>query len=192
MRTILLFALLCVATVATAQSGATRQAVAVRPVEFELHFGAALPLDHIPASNASGGPVLGMELRYNFKNSPMDVGIALDFTSLYYEFESVPDELEQNNHTTTIGFTTDYNFGQGRNVNPFVGIGLGLGVHDALLDVVDGTNDCNNTVEFSPRIGVELWRHLRLTLSGNIACKYYNGVALTVGCVLGGGKKKSN
>lgn len=190
MRTLLFSVVMCVATVVSAQSGKASKTIGVRPVEFELCAGVAFPLDHIPASNASSGPILGMELRYNFKNSPMDIGLVLNFTSIYYEFDHVPEELEQDNHTTMIGFTTDYNFRQGRNVNPFIGVGLGLGVHDALLDVVEDTNDCNNTVEFSPRVGVELWRHLRLTLGANISCKYYNSVGLTVGYVIGGGKKK--
>lgn len=166
------------------------QTARVRPIEFEIRYGLDAPLERLPHSDKSLGFALGMELRYNFKDSPMDLGVTIDFTSAYYEFKQEPETLEQFNSKTLIGITSDYNFRQGGKVNPFVGLGVGLGVHDALMDVVDDTNDCNNTIAIAPRCGVELWRHLRLTLAANISCKYYNNISLTVGCVFGGGKKK--
>lgn len=175
------------------------QTTRVRPVEFEIHVGASQAIDRMDYAKRSNGPVLGIELRYNIKNSPLDVGFLVDLTTAFYEFkdlevETVDDytvktSFEQSNRTSMLGFTCDYNFRQGGTVNPFVGLGIGLGVHDALIDVVNDKNDCNNTAVVVPRVGVELWRHLRFTLSANLSCQYYNNLSLTVGCVFGGGKK---
>lgn len=172
-------------------AGASAQTRAVRPFEFELHFGADYPLNRLPDTDKSGGPSFGLELRYNIKNSPLDVALLLDFTEVYYNQSNGNEEkLEQCNLTTTIGLGADYNFRQGCNVNPFVGCGIGFGMHDALSDFIDGTNDNRNTMTFAPRVGVELWRHLRVTLSTSLSCKYYSSIGLTVGLVLGGGKKQ--
>lgn len=197
MRIPFLIAALCVALVINAQTVTTEEQTQiakstqrVRPIEFEMRVGAAVPLDGIPYGNKSNGPVLGLELRYNFKNSPIDVGFVIDFTTAFYEFRNEPEMLEQDNRTTMIGFTADYNFRQGGKVNPFVGIGFGVGMHSALIEVVDDTNDCSDTALITTRMGVELWRHLRLMLAANLSCKYYSNVSLTVGYVIGGGKKK--
>lgn len=167
------------------------QTNSVRPIEFEMHVGATTPIGGMHDTDKKVGPALGVEMRYNFKNSPFDVGFAIDLTTARYGWK--PDEYDrsQSNRTAFLGFTGDYNFRQGGKVNPFVGMGLGIGIHDALVDVIEETND--QTTSFptiSPRVGVELWRHLRLTLVANITCKYYNNVGINVGYVIGGGQKK--
>lgn len=166
------------------------QSVSVRPVEFELRYGVAFSVDHMQNCTGTGGPALGMELRYNIKNSPVDVGVNFDWN--YVEFDSKSDDSDQLNETFRLGVTSDYNFRQGRNVNPFAGLGIGYASNSLNMNYsdIDNTNDGRNTFYFSPRAGVELWRHLRLTLQANLICKYYSNVGLTVGVVFGGGKKK--
>lgn len=186
------FVAVLLAAAANAQTTANIKSVqGVRPIEFEMHVGATRPLGSIYGSKKNFGPALGMELRYNFRDSPFDAGFAIDITTAVHYGEGwVPDEWAQSNRTAVIGFMGDYNFRQGDKVNPFVGMGWGLALHDALIDVIDETNDRNTTAMIIPRVGVELWRHLRLTLAANLSCKYFNNMSLTVGFVIGGGKKK--
>ncbi len=40
-----------------------------------------------------------------------------------------------------------------------------------------------------PRVGIELYRHIRITLAGHLGKKIYNTVGLTVGYTFGIGKK---
>jgi hypothetical protein len=42
----------------------------------------------------------------------------------------------------------------------------------------------------SPRIGVEFFRHVRLTCYSKICMKAYNNVGLSIGYAFGGGLKK--
>lgn len=67
---------------------------------------------------------------------------------------------------------------------------MGYSGHVALVDAIDDTNDGRETFMVVPRVGVELWRHLRFTLAANISCKYFHNASLTVGYVIGGGKKR--
>jgi hypothetical protein len=50
----------------------------------------------------------------------------------------------------------------------------------------DGTTG----LAFTPRAGVELFRHVRFTLSGAFVRKGFNNACLSLGIVIGGGKKK--
>lgn len=169
---------------------ANAQSFRVRPVEFEMHVGATRPLGgNIENTDKKVGAGLGLELRYNFKNSPLDVGLAIDISTAVYGWKPDEYDRQQSNRTAFVGFTGDYNFKQGGKVNPFVGMGVGIGIHDALVDVIDYTNDGNSTAMITPRVGVELWRHLRLTLTTNLSCRHYNNLNFTVGYVIGGGKK---
>lgn len=169
---------------------AAAQTKTIRPIEVEMHVGATRPIGNLDGSDSKTGPHIGLEMRYNFKNSPFDAGLMVDMTSAVHSrsFEDV-GRMDQSNRTVLLSLAGDYNFGQGNTVNPFAGIGLGVGIHDALNDVYDETNDNKTTFALSPRVGVELWRHLRVTLAANISCKYYNNVALTIGYVIGGGLK---
>ncbi|MCF0198972.1 MAG: hypothetical protein HUK02_06570 [Bacteroidaceae bacterium] len=96
----------------------------------------------------------------------------------------------------------DWNFKQGHKFNPFAGLGVGLAHHhikDAKLkdelkeyvhDVKYFKNDGVNSVIFSPRLGVELFRHCRLTATVRISKKYFNSLQLTAGATFGGRPKK--
>lgn len=168
---------------------AMAQAGSVRPVEFELHYGIAYQWNNMHGANRSGGPSGGVELRYNFR-SPIDVALLIDLTTVYYEKkQESSDKLEQGNLTTMIGFAADYNIKQGKAINPFFGCCVGFALHDLCLDTINATNDGQNTLAIRPRIGVEMWRHLRLSLSSTLSCKYYDNMCISVGLVLGGEKK---
>lgn len=193
----MLLVALCAATTMSAQESETLSTnkggvCRVRPIEFEMHMGASQPLgSKIAGTDRDFGATIGCELRYNFMDSPFDLGLTIDVTTACYNW-MLDEEYDctQSNRTAFYGVTGDYNFGQGRTVNPFVGLGLGVGCHLAILDELDDTNDGRATAMFVPRVGVELWRHLRVTLAANLSCKYFHNATLTVGYVIGGGRKK--
>ena len=74
-------------------------------------------------------------------------------------------------------------------MNPFAGMGIGVGFYDTvgnLLYDVSGTG-----AVFIPKIGVELWSHLRVFASAHIIRKGFNSLDIGLAVVIGGRKKKT-
>lgn len=159
----------------------------VKRFEFELRAGLTTPVGAYHGGSAQTGSALGMEGRYNFKDSPWDCGLMLELTTARRGFSNDAD-IWQSNRTLAFAATGAYNFHQGRNVNPFAGIAIGIAGNDVVGDDVYPSN--GTSLFFSPRIGVELFRHFRLTISSNISRKGYNNLQLSLGVVIGGGKKR--
>ena len=78
----------------------------------------------------------------------------------------------------------DYNFRMGKHVSSFVGGGLGM----AIVDVDLGYNQFNS-ICFTPRLGVELFKHLRMTFDYRLLKWDLSFWNCSVGFVLGGGNK---
>ncbi|MDO5571145.1 MAG: hypothetical protein Q4F97_06725 [Bacteroidales bacterium] len=167
-----------------------------------MFFGFTEPLGKFHDTNNKLGGALGLELRYNLRELPIDLGFQINITSAVHE---TPIHLEnsegnsswgeyyyaeQSNRTLGLALIGDWNFRQGRRVNPFIGAGVGWASHDLLNDCVYYDGDGEAKPLFIPRVGVEFFRHLRITLASNISRKGYNNLQLTVGLVFGGGIKK--
>lgn len=163
---------------------AAQENLPVKRFEFEVKMGPNYPIDSYKGNRNIGGS-WGLEARWNM-NTPFDIG-----AEIYW---GVADRDEQGENFSyrifSISTFVDYNFRRGQNVSPFVGIGLG----DADCCVLEhqsigGSSDDGTAIVFTPRVGVELWRHLRLTLDARIARKGYNTIGLSVGYAFGGGLK---
>ena len=142
----------------------------VRRFEIEPHIGIA----------STSFITAGIEYRYNFNQRPWDVGIncSMDFSG---------------SRITTVG---DYNFARNKNTSFFIGIGAGwantdiLNIDEAIEEYGDSccasTQDC---LCVYPRIGVEFFRHLRLTAAVNTYNFKEAEFLLTLGVAIGGGSK---
>ena len=152
----------------------------VKAFEFEPFVGVTYGL----AGNV-GSHLVG-EARYNLNCLPVDVGTQLYMGSAVSKFAG-----------STLSFRTfsfmsvcDYNFLLGEKVSPFVGIGLGLNSYDIVLgNYPDDKTDHTMGVGLMPRVGVELFRHVRVTLNAHIGKAKYNTIGLSVGYAFGGGAK---
>ena len=164
----------------------------VQMLEGEIRGGFTLPVDPYHGGKAELSLELAIEGRYNIKDTPFDCGLMLGLTTANRNFNYLWDSenafVTQNNRTLVLAVTGDYNFRQGRTVNPFVGTALGIGFNDTVgtrLFPSKGTS-----FVFMPRGGVEIAGFLRLMAEFNVCRKGYNNFALTVGFVLGGRPKK--
>ena len=130
--------------------------------------------------STGGAIVLGLEARYNF-NKPYDVGInfAGDFNGT---------------RLTAVG---DHNFLERKRLTLFGGVGAGwantciLNIEEAIELYSDAC--CASTEScfcFYPRVGVELFEHLRLTAAVNTYNFKKAELAITIGAAIGGGKRK--
>lgn len=183
--------LFSLAFAAIAMSTLRAQTTRVRSLEFELRVGATAPLSRFHGGQKQIGPTLGVELRNNLKNSPIDIGVNIDITTAVYYFNTPQiSDCSQSNRTAQFGIVLDYNLNQGATVNPFFGVAFGFGQQDNINEVAYSYHDGDNTKFVSPRVGVELSRHFRATLAANLSCHGYSNASMTVGYVIGGGKKK--
>lgn len=173
----------------------------VWPFEAELFYGRGTGFNYHGVS-ADGGGTFGLELRGNIKNTGWDVGAFLRYDATGYDFTghvSPPDsdygmsyDLDQYQSAFSIGVVTDYNFRQGRRVNPFAGLGIGYSFYStAGHDFMHPYSTDGCTLSFIPRFGVELFSWVRFTGYAFILRKGYNTVGISVGLTIGGWQRKS-
>ena len=141
------------------------------------------PLNSIKRSESNLDCVLlpSSEVRFNFPNTPWDIGVLYSYMDASYSEE--PGHTADN-ESVLIGVCSHYNLRQGRKVNPFFGLATGVAIFSS-----HGFRHTGFAVE--PRIGVEFVHHIRLSLECQISRKHYNAVGLTLGFVIGGRPKKT-
>lgn len=182
MKKTLLIAMLFVSMTANAQ-----RSVPVKAWEVEARVGGTYPFS-VYGDEARICPALGVEVRYNPPDSHWSFGTKLDVITTGRDMEMETETTELGFRTISLSALADYNLGQGKNVNPFFGLGLGIGSLDYSIDD-SYMDDSKLAAVVTPRIGVELFRHLRLTATATITRNDYSNIGISVGYVFGGGKK---
>lgn len=157
---------------------AQRQAVEVRRIEGSISFGASFFEDNFYDSTAGEvGLLSSLELRCNFRSVPMDVGVMS-----MNDIRAGDCELCNGSWENNLSFlaVSDYNFHRGERVSYFVGAGVGATFYNA-----DTAKLC-----FMPRVGMEFFNRLRLTMAYMVGPKAKNTLNLTLGVAIGGGRKR--
>lgn len=154
----------------------------VKPFEFEISIGGTYGMDKYVGKKQIG-PAFAFEGRYNFPQIPMDLGLELYAGSTARKYE----EANLSNRILSLSVYSDYNFRRGKKFSPFIGIGVGV----ASYKVVQGFygDDAVKAI-FTPRLGVEILNHFRITVYSKLGYKGYNNFGLSVGYAFGGGRKK--
>lgn len=143
-----------------------------------------------------------IEVRYNLKDSKFDVGLMGQISNRrQMAGECLVGEYKYpyiDYSTMGLSVVSNYNFMQGRNINPYVGVGIGYlfceDSHFVPKGTVD-TSDCTLTEgsfyrpAFQLNAGVELLSSLRLVAQLNLCNKYFNTFSIGVGFVIGGRPK---
>lgn len=120
----------------------------VQNVEGGFYVGPTIPLGGYHGGTNKAFLSFGASLSYNFQSVPVDCGVFMQMDFPRHEFftsgtvysEGVPVgsytyNQTQLNRTITVGVVGNYNFRRSSKVNPFVGLGLGVGFNDAVGDV---------------------------------------------------------
>ena len=159
-----------------------------RALEYELMIGASIPLKKAPIKEPDDTQkTLQWELRYNFARMPIDIGIGSKFI------------LDHVTYQSSIYVLGDYNFIKSKIIKIFTGIGLGYGttydfnayIGSPELEIKQKyTPIGQHNILISPKAGIEVYDHIRLSVYGNFTQKYFNNIGIGVGIVLGGGYKK--
>lgn len=153
----------------------------VQRIEGEIHIGTSYAFKGSPGYENVLGFDYGAELRYNLKKVPVALGI------MFEEYDLSRSSDEHGGSTweggELYGVTGEYNFRRGKNCNPFVGMALG-GMDDATGDKFRPF--------VRPKIGVEMFHHLRISLSATLTCAQQNGFSISIGWVIGGSPKNNS
>lgn len=172
-------------------SSITAWAGGVKHVGGSVNVGVDFPLDQSYHNGDNKMSVMAsLDVRVYLKSLPIDVGGYLSFWAVGRRFPEPgynPDDpgnlpsvvnFNQSNNSFTIGALSHWYFRPDRKVNPFAGLGVGVSVYNTPHDFYP-SEGC--TVSFSPRVGVELWKHLRIGIQTQLMRRGYNSMALTIG-----------
>ena len=174
-----------------------------RIFELELGIGAGIGSDRLGsyAPSSHSGLYIFMEPRLNIPTSPFDVGIQLstgrssDNPSL-----SNPGYYYSAKYNSMVVTFVDYNLRRWRNISLFGGMGVGISAidliypayHEELGGRLERDVASIHSFVLNPRIGVEFWDHLRVTVEYKCMKREYSIFGITLGGVFGGGDKKRN
>lgn len=184
---------ICVALAAAISGSAFAQDVRVKPFEFEVGAGMTLGSKY-GLDKAVPGPNAYMEARINLFDTPWDLGVQTSFGAA---FRKQNNQLYDATNKFGISVFTDYNFRNKGLAAPFVGIGVGRTAIASSYPGV-GTDDVTTTIKniqpvfiLNPRIGVELFDHLRLSAEYKFTFQRESSyMAINLGYSFGGGRKK--
>lgn len=171
-----------------AQTPSSMQQPRVQRFEVEVFLGGTYPISHCLDLSPAFDLAEGVEFRYNLQQIPLSVGFLAEQTNTRYgEGEGYNSGLS--NCMPLVALTGDWNFRQGKKINPFAG--LAMGITAATWDSgMSFPVEHKNYPVFIPRIGVELGYHFRTHLDINIVRTSFSNVQLAVGANIGGRPKK--
>lgn len=174
----------------------------VSRIEGGIEVGATYPTIDYGGTKSKGGIAVATELRYNLPYQPIDIGVRASVSRLIRDVvlpEEVYYDSYERDDMVMVEIVGDYNFNHGGNIAYFVGGRLGYAWYDCATPEfdIDPENQTVNAIyknkgsglAFSPRIGVEFFRRLRLTCSYTIANKYNSHMMIGADFVFGGGKR---
>ncbi len=196
---VLIIALLAMVA-AGAQNASAQKVRKVRAVEVEIGGGIVTPTDKLKFDKNKLGWNAQVELRYNFKHLPLDLGLHVDGALLSREGQSIQDSgIESIEDVKTVNFASmtglavvDLNLRRAKNFSLFVGCGVGYGMLINDFEKISEISDIDKLGCFCvmPRVGVELFHHLRATLYYKHLKTEQSHFGVNLGIVFGGGKKK--
>ena len=178
-----IFAALAVLAVCSIGSARAEQPLPVQEFEGGVDAAMTVPVGNFHDLDHKLCVGFGAEFRHNIRRTGFDVGMRLGFNMARYEPHGDSYQAQSDGvvYAAAVG---DYNFRQGRKVNPFAGLGIGVGFYDTTSG---GLYNSNGTAAvFIPRIGVELVHHIRVTASMHILRNGFNTFDISLGFVIGG------
>jgi hypothetical protein len=103
------------------------------------------------------GLLTGVETRYNFRSTPLNVSIIHEFSFMVRVYEANRKDESIRYYKTLCAW--DYNFRRGKAVSMFAGIAAGSAIESDL-----DSSWQRNVLIFAPRVGLRLFRHVNLSL----------------------------
>lgn len=168
----------------------------IRRLEGEIGCGLTFGPDKLNFDRNNTGATMYVEARYNLRRIPLDFGVQVRGTIFHRESFNAGRMAFKTMNLTAV---TDYNFRRHQKISFFAGFGLGYaGLSDSAPITFDNsrpnwagfsTGTKTGSFCFMPRVGVEFFHHLRVTLDYKFREKANRHFAVTIGGVFGGGSR---
>ena len=151
-----------------------------KPVEGEIGAGFSI------APKAKAGMRISAEVRWNLPESRFDIGLQAENGSIFFN-----ERMEDVRFNLIASAFADYNFRTSGKSTPFIGVGAGYFMADSSTYVRDNPlNDSIHGLAVTPRIGIELLHHLRLTAHYRITMNHgMSHLGISLGWAFGGGPR---
>ena len=176
---------------AITMSGAWGMAQVVKPrtvqaIEVEVGIGTGVGLYKVGFDKVSLARSLKAEVRYNFSNGVIDIGLGSRVMRMDRSFLDEP--LHKVSYASWQFYgVVDYNWRITDRFLVFAGLAAGFSQNINLINQPSDIYQPRSTAFFlAPRIGFEAWDRLRLTLSCNLMDKGHSFIGLEVGYSFGG------
>jgi len=152
-------------------------------VVVEPYLGLGLPTKAVEGTDPFTGLDSGAEARYNLKNGKLSLGLDYNWS---VAARTRGDKMSSE-RAVSLSATCDYYLRRGKVTAFFVGTGLGVAHRNTVRSAAaPGIGICPlHGPVASPRIGMELWGHVRLTIEARLTQKHYNTVAFRIGVPIG-------
>lgn len=165
-------------------------------IKLEPYLGLTYPVRNIGASEVKeiAGLNAGIEVRKDLYALPISVGADLFVASSARQKEKLDGGHSSNSQRMAgIAAVCDYNFLKGGTVSFFAGTGIGIAQRRTIRSGIDnGIGICPEYGPvISPRVGIELWNHLRITAEARFTQRDYNVFAFRIGYAFGKANKQS-
>jgi outer membrane protein W len=169
--------LMAAATVMAAMGANAQEKQEYGNFDFEIGFTAPVAAAvHKGAAN-SIAPFVYLEGRWQLEQQPVDVGFQMSLSVVNRKFEG---GNEDSYRTFPILAVADWQFGRGKKINPYVG--LGMGVAQTLIVDDSSTWDSEKwSFAASPRLGVRLFRTVNVSTGWLLTRKDYSRVYCNLG-----------
>lgn len=164
----------------------------VGPIETEISTGIATPIGGYRGGENRTTMCWAAEVRYNFPRSAWDMGLLFDVSTAGRKYRDVvvdnlynPEKTyRQDNRTTSLCITADYNLARGNNLSAFIGAGVGVAFNKTHGSVAYPSK--TNSLAVIPRFGFEFFNRIRLSCQAHISRTGYNVLSINLGYTIGG------
>ncbi|MDR1272917.1 MAG: hypothetical protein LBK12_00045 [Odoribacteraceae bacterium] len=145
----------------------------IQRINFEVDFGIIFGATRDGAEKLPLGGTMGMEIRYNLRSLPLNIGLIQELSGFSRVYET--GRKENIRSLKTLG-VCDYNFRRGKAVSMFVGAATGGAIEMNML-----SSKRRTLFAFVPRVGLRFFKHVSLSLDYAMTRVYHNHFDLKLG-----------
>ena len=142
--------------------------------DFEIGFQVPVLASTYPGNDYNIAPLLFLEGRWQLEKQPIDIGFHMGISAIVREFS---DGSDASYRAFPVLAVSDYQFGRGKKVNPYVGLGVGISMND----MVRGPGPDRVSFAAMPRVGVRFFKFLNIQVAYLITHRDFSRMYVNLG-----------